>query len=160
MSKKLKVLISAVVVALLLTVGATVTVMAEEEEITPAEESGENALMVRVAEILGIDEADLTAAFNQAYQEMRENTFISRLEKAVEDGDITQEQADEIIEWWGEKPEGIGECWGHRSGALGSGMFQRTLRSRAIPKFQMQNKFNTQNKFGGRFCPESSEQTD
>ena len=59
MSKKVKILISAVVVALLLTVGATLTVMAEGEE----EETGENTLLGRVAEILGIDEEELTDAF-------------------------------------------------------------------------------------------------
>jgi len=47
MSKKLRVLISALVVALLLTVGTTVTVMAEGEEETapPAEEAGENEFL-------------------------------------------------------------------------------------------------------------------
>jgi len=58
MSKKLKVLISAVVVALLLTVGATATVMAqgeEEEQTTPtSEEAGGKGLLERVAEILGM----------------------------------------------------------------------------------------------------------
>jgi len=162
MSKKLKVLISAVVVALLLTVGATVTVMAEgeEEETTPPTEASENALLERVADILGIDEEDLINAFEQAQQEMREEAFINRVNEAVEEGLITQEQADAIIEWWGQRPEEIGEWWGQKPGALSPGMFQRTLRSRAMPKFQMQNKFHLQNGLGGWFCPGAPEQTD
>ena len=147
MSKKLKVLISTVVVALLLTVSATATVMAqgdEEEQTAPtSEEAGGKGLLERVAEILGIDKEDLTAAFKQARQEMREDAFISRLDEAVKEGYITQEQADEIIEWWGQKPE-----------VLSPGMFQHTLRFRAMPRFHMQNGV------GGRFCPESPEQAD
>jgi len=53
MSKKVKVLISALVVTVLLTVGATATVMAEgEEETTPPPEVSEKGLLDRVADIL------------------------------------------------------------------------------------------------------------
>ncbi len=125
MSKKLKVLISAVVVALLLTVGATATVMAqgdEEEQTAPTSEGvGGKGLLERVAGILGIDEEDLTAAFKQARQEMWGDAFISRLDEAVKEGYITQEQADEIIEWWGQKPE-----------VIKPGMVER-----ALPRFHM-----------------------
>jgi len=101
MSKKVKVLISALLVALLLTVGATATVMAEgEEDTTPPPEASEKGLLERVADILGIDEEDLSNAFEQARQEMCKDAFISRLDKAVAEELITQEQADEILEWW------------------------------------------------------------
>ena len=164
MSKKLKVLISALVVALLLTVGATATVMADgegEETTPPAEEAGENGLLERVAEILGIDEEDLLNAFKQARQEMREDAFISRLDKAVEEGLITQEQADEILAWWLQRPDDALEAWqGDRRGATGPGMFKHALRFRAMPKFQMQNRLHRQNGIGGWFCPEPPAQTD
>jgi len=161
MSKKLKVLISAVVVALLLTVGATVTVMAEgEAETTPSPEVSENALLGRVADILGIDEADLVNAFEQAQQEMCEEAFINRLNQAVEEGLITREQADEILEWWGQRPDDAIEAWrGQGPNTTGPGMFKHALRFRAMPKFQMQNKFHMKNGIGGWFCPESPEQT-
>jgi len=144
-SKKLKVLISVLMVALLLAVGATTTVMAqegEEEETVPVTETGEKGLWERVAEILGVEKEDLVDAFKQARQEMWEDTFISRLDEAVKKGYITQEQADEIIEWWEQRPE-----------ALSPGMFQHTLRFYASPRFHMQSGV------GGRFCPKS-EQTD
>ena len=150
MSKKLKVLISVLVATLLLTVGGVTMVMAEgEEETTPLAEARAKGLLERVADILEIDQEALIDAFEQAQQEMCEEAFINRLNQAVEEGLITQGQADEIIEWWGQKP-----------GVLSPGMFQRTLRFRAMPKFQMQNKFHTQNGIGGWFCPESPEQTD
>ena len=157
MSKKVKILISALLVAALLTIGATATVLAEgegegEDTTTVTEEKTEEGFLNRVAEILGIDETDLTAAFKQAQQEMKEETFINRLNQAVEEGRITQEQADEIIEWWEQRPEAM----------MGPGMFKHTptLRSRAIPKFQMQNRSHLQNSLGGWFFPGASGHTD
>ncbi len=106
MSKKVKVLISALVVALLLTVGGVTMVMAQgEEETTPPPEASAKGLLERVADILKIDQADLIDAFKQAQQEIRDEAFISRLNKAVEEGRITREQADEIIKWWELRPE-------------------------------------------------------
>ncbi|MBA7523415.1 hypothetical protein ES705_15542 [subsurface metagenome] len=137
MSKKVKVLISVLVVALLLTVGATATVMAEgEEETTPPPEASAEGLLERVADILGIDQEDLTAAFKQARQEMWDDAFISRLNQAVEEGRITQEQANAIRNWWGLKPE-----------VIKPGMVQRALRFRASSRVHMQNGPR------GWFCP-------
>ena len=67
MSKKVKVLISVVAAVLLLTVGTTAVVMAQEE---PAPEPRANGLLARVAGILDIPEEDLITAFNQARQEI------------------------------------------------------------------------------------------
>jgi len=149
MSKKVKVFISALVVALLLTVGATATVMAEgEEETTPPPEASANGLLERVADILGIDKEDLISAFEQARQEMYEESFINRVNEAVEEGFITQEQADEIIEWWGQRPDdAIREWWGQKPDVVESGMVKRTLRLRASHRFHMQNCPRE------RFCP-------
>ena len=159
MSKKVKILISALLVALLLTVGATATVMAQEEEETaPPPEASARGLLERVADILEIDKEDLIDAFKQAQQEICEEAFISRLNQAVEEGRITREQADEIIEWWGQMPEGIGEWWGQKPEVLEPGMFKHnlTLRFRAMPmpRFHMQN--------GARwgFCPGAPVETD
>ncbi len=129
MSKKVKVLISVLVIVVRLTVGATATVMAKGEvETTPPPEASENALLERVADILGIDEEDLINALKQAQQEMREEAFINRLNQAVEEGLITREQADEIIEWWEQKPE-----------VIEPGMFENNLRFRASHRFHLRN---------------------
>ncbi|MBA7472633.1 hypothetical protein ES707_07965 [subsurface metagenome] len=137
MSKRVKVFISVLVVALLLTVGATATVMAEgEEETTPSPEASAEGLLERVADILGIDQEDLTAAFKQARQEMWDDAFISRLNQAVEEGRITQEQANAIREWRGQKPE-----------FMEPGMFKYNFRFRSSLRTRQQNSP------GGWFCP-------
>ena len=160
MSKKVKVLISVLVVVLLLTVGTTATVMAEgEEETTPPPEVSENGLLDRVADILGIDKEDLIDAFKQAQQEMWDETFISRLNKAVEEERITREQADEIIKWWEQRPaDAIREWWGQKPDVIEPGMFKHnlTFRFRAMPM----PRFHMQNGFRGWFCPRLPQETE
>jgi len=106
MSKRVKILVSVLVTVLLLTVGGVATVMAQEEP-TPTPEAEAKGLLARVAEILDIPKEDLTNAFKQAQQEMREEAFIRFLDKAVEEGRLIQEEADEIKEWWEQKPEAL-----------------------------------------------------
>jgi hypothetical protein len=70
MFRRIKVIISALVVVVVLTVGSAATVMAEGEA-TPPEARAE-CLLARVAQILGISQEDLTNAFEQVRQEIRE----------------------------------------------------------------------------------------
>lgn len=145
MSKKVKILVSVLVAAVLLTVGGVATVMAQEPALAPEVSSksllasrvgpqielsksfgylGDNmttGLLARVAGILDIPEEELTSAFKQARQEMKEEAFIRYLDRAVEKGRITQEEADAIKAWYEQKPE-----------ALDSGLLQRTRIFRAI----------------------------
>ena len=115
MSRKMKVIVSVVVAVLLLTVGGTATVMAQDKPVPTPEPSTKifmvtantTGLLARVAEILDIPEDDLVNAFNQARQEMREEAYFSFLDKAVAEGRLTQEEADEIEEWWQQKPESL-----------------------------------------------------
>ncbi len=130
MSKKMKVLIAVLVAVLTLTVSGAVAVLAQEdEEVEPDEgellgelneimpgvkmfvstESSE--ILSRAAEILGISEEELSDAFAQAKQEMMaercEEAFDEFLEQAVEEGLITEEEAEEIKEWWEQRPEAL-----------------------------------------------------
>ncbi len=156
MSKKIKVLISVLVAALLLTVGGITMVMAEgEEETTPPLEAGAKGLLERVADILEIDEEDLIDAFKQAQQEIREEVFINRLNQAVAEGLITREQADEIIKWWEQRPDdAIREWWGQKPEVIEPGMVEHALRFRASPRFHIRNGP------GWGFCPRVPEETD
>jgi len=107
MSKKVKVLVSVLVAVVLLTVGGAAAVMADDGSTATDNETGRKGLLARVAENLGITDEELANAFKQAQQEMREKAFIRYLDKAVEEGLITPEEADEIKGWWVQRPESI-----------------------------------------------------
>jgi hypothetical protein len=71
-------------------------------------------LISKVAEILNIDEATVNDAFQQATQELSSEALQQRLTKAVEDGTITQEEADQIIAWMNTEPaavDNLGQGW-------------------------------------------------
>lgn len=62
-------------------------------------------LLARVAEILGIDQQKLEDAFAQAQREVQEEALNNRLQDLVDQGTITQEQADQYKQWWQSRPE-------------------------------------------------------
>ena len=152
MSRKAKVLVSVMVVMLLLTVGIAVPAMAQEEP-APTPEPGTKIFMVtanttgllaRVAEILDISEEDLINAFKQAWQEMRQEAFSRALDKAVEEGLLTQDEAEEIKEWWGQKPE-----------VLDRGLLRRAFGSAASGANHMQGvRWGMQSQIRQRICQE------
>ncbi len=72
----------------------------------------------RVAEILGLEEQTVQDAFTQARQEMMDESIENNLAAMVESGKLTQEQADEIQEWYDAKPDSI-ESWGGHGTAFG-----------------------------------------
>jgi hypothetical protein len=138
MSKRVKILVSVLMAVVLLMAAGTAAVMAQGEstlapEVTtkgrlaiglePRAELGKsfgyagdnmtNGRLARVAGILGIPEEELVNAFKQAQQEIREEARIRALDRAVEKGLITEEEANEIKAWYEQRPE-----------VLGSGQFQ------------------------------------
>ena len=108
MSKRIKVVVTVLVAILLLTMGGATVVMANDESTSTSNTTSTNGLLARVAEILDISQEDLSNAFKQAQQEMRQEASIRSLDKAVEKGCITQQEAGEIKEWWEQKPEVLG----------------------------------------------------
>jgi hypothetical protein len=72
---------------------------------TDDDASPRGAFLSKVTEILGLEDGELSDAMDQAREEMREEAQAERLAHAVEDGVITQEQADEISAWWDARPE-------------------------------------------------------
>ena len=59
----------------------------------------------RVATILGLDESDVQDAFDQAGREMEDDALHRSLDRQVERGRLTQEQADEYEAWYQSRPE-------------------------------------------------------
>ena len=54
---------------------------------------------------VAIDQEALKAAFAQAQSEMQKEREQARLQDLVEQGKITQEQADKYSEWWQSRPD-------------------------------------------------------
>ncbi len=69
-----------------------------------------NTLASRVAVILGLDEAQVQDALDQAAKELRrerrDQASLQKLNWLVEQGRLTQQQADEQQEWFESRPEG------------------------------------------------------
>ena len=110
MTKRLKIVVSVLVAVALLTVGGAATVMAQDEPVDEEPEVApysENRLLDKVAEILGITPEELISIFEQAKGELQEEAFISYLDQAVEEGIITQPEADEIAGWWLNRPAAV-----------------------------------------------------
>ena len=60
----------------------------------------------RVAEILGLDQTQVQGAFDQAKREMQDERVQRHLGALVEKGRLTQEQADEYLQWYQARPQG------------------------------------------------------
>ena len=63
-----------------------------------------DTLFAKVAAILGIDEAKLESAFSQAREEIQTDALNNRLQRLVEAGKLTQEEADQYLKWWQSQP--------------------------------------------------------
>ena len=61
----------------------------------------------RVAEILGVDEAQVQDAVEQAAREMQDEALQAKLDRMVESGRLTQEEADARKEWYQSRPDGL-----------------------------------------------------
>ena len=95
---------------------------------TNGDEIEPEALLDRVCEIyqentgVAIDQEALTDAFAQAQSEMQIEALETRLQSLVEEGEITQAQADEYLDWWQAKPDvSFGFGFGGRGGFRGMG---------------------------------------
>ncbi|MCJ7653956.1 MAG: YckD family protein [Dehalococcoidia bacterium] len=99
MCKTKKSLILVMVVSVVLLLGVTVGV-AMARDGADSQGPGQD-ILARVAEILGIDQQKLTDAFEQARTEFE----AQRLNELVEEGKITQEQADQLKAWEAAKPD-------------------------------------------------------
>ncbi|MBI4286065.1 MAG: hypothetical protein HY670_09260 [Chloroflexi bacterium] len=81
---------------------AAASLAENEDKVTPAE-----TLLSRVAEILGIEAAQLEAAIAQARREAQDEAVEAYLQKLVEQGKITPEQADQYKAWWLSRPDAL-----------------------------------------------------
>ena len=102
-SKKL--VVSAVLAVVLAAGGIGGAVLAADGGDTDNSRPG--TLLARVAEILDIDQQEIEDAFAQAQEEMRVEAQDRYLQKLVDEGRITPEQAEELKAWWDARPDDI-----------------------------------------------------
>ena len=91
-------------------IGGIVLAQTENEDDSPPEAKYE-ALLNRVCAIyqektgVAIEQEALKDAFNQARNEKHAEVLQNYLQKLVEEGKITQDEADQYQEWWQLKPD-------------------------------------------------------
>ena len=82
-----------------------------------------NSFASRVAGFLGLGltEAQVQDAFDQARAEMQDEAIQHKLDKMVENGRLTQEEADEYKEWYDSRPDTLTQGFGGRKFRFGRG---------------------------------------
>ncbi len=75
----------------------------------------------RVAGVLGLTESQVQDAFKQARAEMQDEALQAKLDKMVESGRLTQEEADEYKEWYDSRPDTLTPGFGGRKFHFGQG---------------------------------------
>lgn len=121
--KKRWILVPILVVVLILgiTGGAAGVALAQGDG--TSEGSPWSSFTSRVAAILGLDEAKVQDAFDQAARDMQDEALRKRLDNQVEQGQLSQEQADDHYEWYQSRPEGLSP--GFPFGGFGGRLFHR-----------------------------------
>jgi len=85
-------------------------------------------VMEKAASILGVSTDALVNAFKQAAQELQSTRLQNALGNAVKNGKLTQDEANQIQQWWSQRPPALdklgpgpgfgfgrmGGCWGQR----------------------------------------------
>jgi hypothetical protein len=89
--RKLRIIIPIVMAIVAVTTISLSVALAQENE---RDDSNASRLAAKVSEILGLDEAEVDDAIKQARREIRYEAIQKKLNTAVENGNLTQEQAD------------------------------------------------------------------
>jgi len=108
-SKKFIIGLLATVVLVSASIGGVALAQDNEEDSQP--EAHLEALWDKVAQILQDEGINITSeqlkdAFSQAQGQMRTEAMENYLKKLVEEGRLSQEEADEYLKWWQAKPDG------------------------------------------------------
>jgi hypothetical protein len=94
---------------------------------TDVQTSRHEIFVSKVAEKLGLDEETVATAMDEARDEMRLEALQERLQEAVEEGTITQDEADQILQWEQSRPEALDKLGGP---GMESGMGGRPMEHR------------------------------
>ena len=115
--------IPALMVALVGLMGGAALAQAED----PDGDSPVKSLVARVAEKLGLSEATVQDAFDESRQEIRDEMIDRKLDRLVENGTLTQEEAGDYRDWLDARPDtrpamgALGGFEGRRHGRMDGG---------------------------------------
>jgi hypothetical protein len=76
------------------------------------EASQQDIVVSDLADRLGLEEDAVAAAIKEVRREMREEALPERLQKAVEDDSITEDEADQVPQWTESRPSALEELGG------------------------------------------------
>ena len=108
MKKYMKVGLIALAAVTALSFGFTALASADsaEGEVSATVEPGQ-IFTGKLADILGLDEGQVSDAVQQARQDMMQEFQAQRLQNAIDEGLITEEEAGQIQDWWDSRPEAM-----------------------------------------------------
>ncbi len=79
----------------------------EGENTAEAENLAPKTILGRVAAVLGLDEATVEDAFQQARKDQKTEGYRDKLDRQVENGRITSEEAEEQFIWFQSRPDSL-----------------------------------------------------
>jgi len=79
----------------------------EGENTAEAENLAPKTILGRVAAVLGLDEATVEDAFQQARKDQKTEAYRDKLDRQVENGRITSEEAEEQFIWFQSRPDSL-----------------------------------------------------
>ena len=94
----------------------------EGENTAEAENSAPKTILGRVAAVLGLDEATVEDAFQQARKDQKTEAYRDKLDRQVENGRITSEEAEEQFIWFQSRPDSLTDSFqrgGHQRPGFG-----------------------------------------
>ena len=99
----------------------TTTVATTSDNLTTDNQTQYEVFVSKVAIKLGLYHDTVATAMQEARQEMMNEALAERLQQAVTDGRITQDQADQILQWMQDRPAALDELGGFGPGGEGGG---------------------------------------
>lgn len=78
-------------------------------EATTTTQTTGKSFVARVAEILGLEESTVQDAFTQAKRQQVDEAYRGRLDRMVEQGRLTEEEADDQYSWFQDRPDHVVE---------------------------------------------------
>ena len=120
MKKYMKIGLIALAAVTALSFGFTAIAAAQSTDGVVTDNEGPGQMFVgKLADILGLDEGQVSDAVQQAHQEMMQECQQQRLQHALDEGLITDAEAEQIQGWWDSRPDamqqiGPGGGFGHQ----------------------------------------------